>query len=213
MKTVLSLAACLALLTSLSAVSGCARAPGRVSLRPDWPAQPDSYKRAYRDWTRHGLVRSHYQEVLKVYATFKSPAFRAAYAARKAQDASLSATEAESLEAAERAAAAGPYEVQLLVTTWDYRENDLHKGKNSSWRVALTDDRGNEVLAESIVRDRRPRQMLRSEYPDLADFAIVYVARFPRTVELLRADATRISLKLSSPRGAVTLIWRAARSE
>lgn len=208
MRLAFSLAVCLALVTPLVSVNGCARTPGSISLSRDWPVEPDSYKRAYRDWTRHGRLRSDYQQVLDVYATFKSPAFRSAYAARKARNANLSADEANALQGAEQAASAGAYEIQLLVTTWDYRENDLHKGPSSLWRVALNDDQGNEVVAESIVRDRRPTRMLRSEYPDMGDFAIAYVARFPRTVELLRDDATRFTLRLSSARGAVMLTWR-----
>lgn len=171
--------------------------------------QPGNYARAHEQWTRHALLRRDYQEVLNVYATFKAPAFRSAFAEHKARNGSLTEAEAESLQAAERAAAEGAYEVQLLVTTWDYRENDFQKGPKSLWRVALTDDRGNEVLAESIARDRRPKRMIRAEYPDMGDFATAYIVRFPRTIDVLRPDAKYFAIEISSSRGAVELTWRA----
>lgn len=210
MRIAYVLALCLGLAAPVALSGACAPAVAPVALNPEWPTQPGAYEGAYRDWTRSAILRRDYQEVLKVFATFKSPAYRAAYAAHKADRSSLTAAEAESLQTAEKAAAAGAYEVQLLVTTWDFRENDLHKGQKSLWRVALTDDRGNEVLAESIARDRRPRWMLRAEFPDLDDFAIAYVARFPRTVDILRPDAKRFSVEVGSSRGAVTLTWQGA---
>lgn len=205
------------LLGALATAGGCALPRGDISLNPEWPPEspekPGAYEAAHRAWTRHAILRRDYQEALSVYATFKSPTFRTAFVAHKARRSSMTPAEKEALLAAERAASEGAYEVELLVTTWDYRENELQKGPRSLWRVALRDDRGNEVLAESIARDRRPRYTIRAEYPDLEDFAKAYIVRFPRSIELLRPNARQFSLEIASSRGGVTLTWNAASSQ
>ncbi len=186
---------------------GCSSAAAPVSLSPEWPDQPGTYSDTQRAWTRHAVIRSNYEQVLEVYATFKSPAWRAAYLERQMRRGIQPEDQRASSIERERRAFAGAYEVQLLVTTYDFRENDLHKGNKATWKLALIDDRGNRITPESIVRDRRPIGIIKSEFPDLGDFAVAYVARFPHTNELLRSDATSFSLDISSPRGSVSLTW------
>jgi hypothetical protein len=182
--------------------------PQAVDLSPSWPERADDYDDAYRAWTRHGRIRKDYQQVLDLYATFKAPAWRAARVAHLADTQSLSPEARQRLHAEQvKAAEEEPYEVQLLVTTHDFRENDLSRGESSIWRLVLVDDRGNEVEPVEIKRDRRPIEVLRSEYPDMGDFAMAYIVRFPRTIEVLRPDATKFSLKMASVRGAVNLVW------
>jgi hypothetical protein len=188
---------------------GCGSgAAGPVSLDGTWPEQPESYRDVHEQWTRHGALREYPSIVLEVYATFKSPAWRAAHAGYLAERRSMSnAARAVLLEQTRQVSDSEPYEVQLLVTTNDRRENDLTRGKRSVWRVVLVDAQGNEIEPLSIERDRRPREVIRAEFPDLGDFAEAYVARFARDVALLGPDATQFSLKMGSARGGVELIW------
>jgi hypothetical protein len=102
---------------------------------------------------------------------------------------------------------AGPYEVELLVTTWDRRENDLDRGKKSVWRIVLVDATGNEIEPLEIVKDKRPTFTLRADYPALGDFATAYIARFPRDKVLLGPDVKAIRLRMSSARGGIELTW------
>jgi hypothetical protein len=190
-------------------VLGCgARAAGPVSLDGTWPTQPGSYRDVHAQWTRHGVLRQYTSTVVEVYATFKSPAWRAAYAGHLAGRQNMSnAARAAFLEQTRQATETEPYEVHLLVTTNERRENELQKGKRSVWRVVLVDPQGTEIEPLSIERDRRPREVIRAEYPDLGDFAEPYIAKFPRDVALLGPDATRFSLKVGSARGGVELVW------
>lgn len=189
--------------------SGCgARSAGPVSLDGTWPEKPGSYRAVHEQWTRHGALRKYPSIVLEVYATFKSPAWRAAHAMYLAERQNMSnAARAVLLEQTRQVSETEPYEVQLLVTTNDRRENDLTKGKRSVWRVVLVDPQGNEIEPLSIERDRRPREVIAAEYPDLDDFAEPYVARFPRDVALLGPDVMKLALKMGSARGGVELVW------
>lgn len=189
-------------------LSACATAP-RVPLTNDWPATAGSYPEATRQWTRSTSLSASYQLVLSVDATLRSPAWRAARAARDADLRALgpAAREAELQRA--RDEAAGPWEFELLVTTWDRRENDLHRGKRATWHATLLDEQGNEIQPLEVIRDRRPMHVVRAEYPHLGDFAQAYVVRFPKDKPMLGPDARRVRLRLTSVRGAVELLWLA----
>ena len=200
-----------ALVCALALLASCAEVAPPV-LSPAWPDKSAPYDHVHRTWTRHGRVQNNFQRVIDVYATFKSPAWRAAYVERKARKSRLTASDVQTLRAAQREAAAGDYEVHLLVSTWDFRENNLHNGPKSPWQITLEDDRGNQVSPSYIRRDRRPRWVLRAEYPDMGDFTTAYVARFPRTIDVLREDASHFTLRIAGPRGAAVMTWKNGKS-
>src|SRR5207249_3490286 len=104
---------------------------------------------------------------------------------------------------AKKAALTDPFEVELLVTTWDRKENDLDRGKRSVWHVVLLDEQGKEIEPLEIVRDKRPTFTLRAEFPAYGDFATAYVAKFPRASGVLGPSVKRVRLRMSSERGAV----------
>ena len=198
-------------IVALGVAIGCASAPPPVRLVDDWPDRPRGYDAVVVDWTRSALLRADYQQVCEVVATLKSPEWRSARATQDADARGLvGEARAQRLAQARADATAGPYEIELLVTTWDRRENDLDRGARSVWRVALIDDQGQEIAPVEIVRDRRPAFIVRAEFPGLGEFATAYVARFPRTAALFRAGATQVRLRLSSARGGLELRWAGA---
>jgi hypothetical protein len=189
-------------------VAACGSAPPNVrDLSENWPAASRSYGDVVTEWTRRTSLRGQYQEVLELAATFKSPDWRASHAARQAKIRRLDGEARDEMLAQAQAEMAGPYEVELLVTTWDRRENDLDRGKRSVWHVVLVDEQGREVTPLEIVKDKRPLYQLREEFPAYGDFAIAYIARFPRTVPLLGPSVHRLRLRMSSERGGVELVW------
>src|SRR5687768_1385387 len=115
----------------------CASAPPRVSLTEEWPARAGDYDDVTERWTRKTELQTSYQQVLELAATLKSPEWRAAYAARDAEHRGLEGDARAQRIAQAQAEMAGPYEIELMVTTWDRRENDLDRGKKSVWRVVL----------------------------------------------------------------------------
>jgi hypothetical protein len=194
---------------ALAGAFGCgARAAAPVNLDGTWPEKPGGYRDVHEQWTRHGTRRTYESMVFEVYATFKSPAWHAAHANYMADRQNMSnAARAALLAQTRQACETEPYEVHLLVTTQDRRENDLIKGKRSVWRVVLVDQNGNEIEPISIQRDRRPREVIAAEFPHFGDFAEPYIARFPRDTALLGPGIERFSLKMGSARGGVELIW------
>jgi len=201
-----------ALLLALAVACG---GPPPVELNSAWPNQADDYEDVTEKWTRHGRDNSGLgdrrhgvEQTIDVYATFKSPEWRAAWIAMEAERHHLSQAAIRELTAKTKAEDAEGYEVVLLVATHDRRSNDLQKGPRSTWRVALVDQGGTEIVASAIKRDRRPRNEVEAEFPKLGDFHEPYVAHFPRSVDLLRPEARRFLLKVTSEQGGVVLEWR-----
>jgi hypothetical protein len=195
---------------ALLLIAACTPPPPKVPLVEDCPVKVDgSYKTVAARWTRTATLRVQYQEVLDLAATLKSAEWRLAHAMDETE-ARMLAGEARDTHIAQACAdVAGPYELELLVTTWDRRENDVDRGKRSVWRIVLIDEQGHEIEPLEIVKDKRPPFVVRSEYPALGDFAVAYIARFPRTTPLLGPNIRRVRLRMSSERGGVELAWDA----
>jgi len=198
-------------LVGLAVGAACASSPGAVSFRDDWPESAPRYGDVVEQWTRSSRVLDNFDRVLDVHATFLSPAWRAAYVDERAKREMMGDEARAELANEQRAAMSELYEIELLVSTYLHRENDLHKGERSMWRVVLVDDRGNEVRPIAIERDRRKRSVIKTYFPHMTDFHTPYIARFPRTVDLLRRDARAFSLRIASARGGVELVWENRR--
>lgn len=196
----------------LIALAACAPAQKPVTMSDAWPASPRTYAEATRDWTRHGKLRVGFDDLIEVHATFKAPEWRAAYVSERAKRERLPADDHAELLAAEQQDAGDYFDVQLIVATYDQRENDLQKGDRSLWRVALIDDRNHQITPISIKRDRRPDEAIRAYFPAMNDFTEAYLARFPKEAAVLREGASRFTLRLSSARGAVEIVWPARAS-
>jgi hypothetical protein len=180
-----------------------------VALDEKWPASPPDYDDATEAWTRKSSLRGQYQEVLELAATFKSPEWRAARAKRDIEYRNLTGEGKDQFIAQAQADATGPYEVEMMVTTWDRRENDLDRGKRSVWGVVLIDEQGHQIEPIEIVKDKRPAFTVRADFPALGDFATAYIARFPRTTPLLGPSVKKLRLRLFGVRGSVEVDWDA----
>jgi hypothetical protein len=180
-----------------------------VRLSEDWPASPRDYEAVVHDWTRKAQLHANYQEVCELVATLKSAEWRAAFASRDADARGLAGAAREQRIAQSRAEVAGPYEVEVMLTTWDRRENDLDRGKRSVWRIVLIDETGREIEPIEIARDRRPAFVVRAEFPSLGEFATPYVVRFPRTTPIFGPTSKQVRLRMSSTRGGLEVDWTA----
>jgi hypothetical protein len=195
------------LLVTVLLGAACTVSHPTVRLTEDWPATTRDYSSVVRDWTRKAQLHASYQEVCELVATLKSAEWRAAFARHDADLRGLVGEGREQRIAQSRAEVAGPYELEIMLTTWDRRENDLDRGKKSVWRVVLIDENGQEIEPLEIVRDRRPAFVVRAEFPALGEFATPYIARFPRTRPIFGPSAKHVRLRMSSTRGGLEVDW------
>lgn len=189
--------------------AACAATPPPVRLTEDWPAAIRDYDDVVRDWTRKAELHANYQEVCELIATLKSAEWRAAHAQHDAEIRGLTGDAREQRLAQSRADIAGPHELEMLVTTWDRRENDLDRGKKSVWRVVLIDESGQEIEPLEIIKDRRPAFVVRAEFPMLGEFAVPYIARFPHAAPIFGPKAKQVRLRMTSARGGLEVRWKA----
>jgi len=189
--------------------TSCSATYPPVKLTEDWPQVVRSYGEVVHDWTRRAELRGDYQEVCELVATLKSAEWRASHAVHDAEIRGLAGDAREQYITQSRAEVAGPFEFEVMVTTWDRRENDIDRGKKSVWRVVLIDENGQEVEPLEIVKDRRPAFVVRAEFPSLGEFATPYIARFPRTAAIFGPTTKQVRLRMSSPRGGLEVVWKA----
>lgn len=197
-------------LLSLAAVllASCFQQSKPIRFTDAWPKQASSYEATTKAWTRRGLLRASFtqqgSQLLELYATFLSTDWRAAYVGRQAELQKLSKAARESLEQEQRKLASEAYVVKLLVSTYHPEHNDLHRDR-SIWRVALIDSEGNEIPAEKIEKDRRPRSLIAAEFEKFGDFAEAYQVTFPHSPELLQGK--EFALRIGSSLGTVEVKW------
>lgn len=192
--------------------------PAVVPLADTWPQPPPRYGDAYDRWTRRGLDRDELSQTIGVSATLESADFRAAYLHERARRLQIPPDEEARLAEAEQKALGDAWELELLVATAKPELNDLRKygkerqeGKTgSSWRLALVGDAGREVVPISVVEDRRHREDVHAYFPDLQQFYVPYIVKFPRRTadgQPLVQGKGKLTLKVGGALGQVTLVW------
>lgn len=204
------------LCASVLIAAGCGNQTVRFS--ESWPtAHPEGdtaslYEETTEAWTRRGTLRAGTRDLgsqlLEVHATFLAPQWRQASWARQCDVQRLGASSKEALQKEHQEKLATSYQAKLIVTTYYPEHNELHR-ESSIWRIVLLDERGTEVEASLIEKDRRPREIIKAEFPHFGDFSQAYLVTFPKTTALLRGK--RFALRLSSTLGVVDLEWIAAK--
>ena len=184
----------------------------QIRLTEQCNVQPaGDYEDVTEVWTRNASFRDAYQETASVNVTFHSPDWRVARAARDADNRKLEGEQRNAFMQQACADAAGDLEFMVLLVTWDRNENDLDRGARSVWTVRLLDERGTEIPYREIIKDRRPFQAVRADYPKYGNFAKAYVVRFPRPAaeepQILGPNVKKLRVVLSQPRGTLEATW------
>jgi hypothetical protein len=208
MKRIINTIGAPLLLVVFLTAAACGSVDEPVRFSTDWPATSSDYEETSSQWTRRGVLRAplaqQASQLMEIYATYLSTAWRAAYVARQANLQKLNGSRKAELEGEQQETAKAHHEVELLITTYHQQHNDLHR-ERSIWRVTLVDDQGNEIVAEKVERDRRPREVIAAEFEHFGDFAEAYIAKFPATPQLL--SGKKFSLRVASSLGMVEVDW------
>ena len=195
----------------LLVAASCGDHIGPVPLLATWPAsvKNDNYEAVTAEWTRTAKLHSGYQEAARIDATFKSPTWRLAQVDRNAKLQGLG--DADRAEMLQRAHDDDDkfYEVEIVLTTWERRMNDLDRLAKSVWQISLFDDQGHRIAATKIDRDRRPKQVIAADFPASNDFSQAYLVYFPKLIPLLGPSTHQVRLRASSSLGALDVTWDA----
>ena len=182
------------LAASLLALGACKHVPmpgEEPKPGPDegaWALARDQQTRAVRLYD--GLA-------LRAFATvvWESPEVRAARVDRIAVWRAMTDAEHAAARKAEDETAATFDEVTVSLFTPDRNDNDLDANQ-STWRLALVTASGETVAAK--VSQLRIDSLLRTLYPRIGDFDVVYRVRFPKQAGL---GQTPFVFRMAGPRG------------
>jgi hypothetical protein len=190
---------------------GCAHTPVRVSLaEPSPPPGAKQYVDQLKRWSRHGSIKSDFDETLGVDATLRSPEFRHAFAAKYIQIYKIGPENKERIRGEILSDGADTYEFHVETATHDYVLNDFTSAK-TVWRVTLVDDQGHEVIPTEIRAIKERRELDMAFYPYASIFSRGWQVRFPRAradgAPLVGADTKSLTLRFAGPQGSVELVW------
>ncbi|MCC6751006.1 MAG: hypothetical protein IT371_25340 [Deltaproteobacteria bacterium] len=195
----------------LLAIAGCAEVATPVSLTPPTAGYgPNDYPEVLGRWTRNARVLKQLDTALDAHATIFSPDFISAYVARRARIFKLPREQHWRLEQELLAQWRDSIPVVVSAATHDRSWNDFHR-KNSVWRIALVNDRNEQVDAKEIRQEPQISATIAELFPYVDRFSQFYWLRFPRVLPdgrpFLAAEARQLTLRFAGPLGLAELTW------
>jgi hypothetical protein len=172
----------------------------RLPAQPRPTAEEGDWAAARERFTRAGKLYDGLAANAFIRAVYLPRAVREARVARVATWKVLSVEETEKLLATERDEAANFEDFQIDLFTPVPADNDLDASK-SVWRIALVVPGAPDRLPLA-VEQVRPDAMLRTLYPGIGDFDVVYHVRFQRTEPL---EGKSFVLRLAGAKGRLDL--------
>jgi len=195
-------------------LAGCSAASQQVSLsRPTKTYAGDDYGKVFSRWTRDDkiLQLKDLDTTLRVHATCFSPDYIAAYVARHEQMFKLPRQERDDLSRELNQRWDKAYHFLVGAATSDFKYNDFD-ARRSIWRVALVNDKQQQVAPLKLVTDQAITATMRDLFPYIGRFTRVYRISFPRALPdgtpLVREDTRHIALRFAGPLGKTELVWR-----
>lgn len=183
---------------ALAFAAGCARVDRLLESAPEPTPEEGAWAQQRERWTRKASIYDGFAMRALATGTYQAPEVRRARAERLAAWKGMAAPEREALLAQEEAELASFDDFVLAITTADAADNDLD-ARSTAWRVALVFPGAPDVLATDIV-ELRPDAQLRTLYPHISDFDLVYRIRFPRTAGSETWKKT-FTMRIAGPRG------------
>lgn len=176
---------------------------------PETVLTADEYPAILKTWTREGKVYRRLDNKLFVTATFHAPEFRRAFAV-SFPDIYGHGGKITRRELVDLTGGVEQYHnFFLAVYTPDKRWNDLARD-DSIWRLTMRGSSGT-VVGPADVIPLKMDENLRTVYPYVNRFDMIYLVRFPLTDPLHRVviDPTTQSftLRIASALGATEMEW------
>lgn len=194
-----------------AALVGCWSAPAVVSLAPPRREHRAADYEATRErWTRAARIIKNLDTPLRVHATLFAPDFVSAYVAKRDEIFRLPSASGDDTDRREREAADRAWVFLVSATTTDLTWNDLER-RDSIWRVAFRNDRGEEATPIEVKVEKTSATVVEL-FPFVGPFSRVYRIRFPKTLAngrpLIREETTKLVLLFSGAMGQTELVWQ-----
>lgn len=195
------LALLLGLVAVLLVVSACSGI--KTSYQNYRRTRQGDYFEAVKRYSAYGSVYRGFETVLLAHGTYKSTAFREAYATKYAADHQLSDADRRHLLEEETAAAQKEFEFILAVYAPEKDTILLHSPR-SLWTIYLEDDAGRRLAPNDVRGVDRERMRLEEYFPYITPWQELYRVRFPADPAFGR---NRIHLVLTGVLGTASLTF------
>ena len=194
----------------LLAVTACTRVDRLLERSPSPHPQAGAWAQRRDLWTTKASIYDGLSMRVLATATYQAPELRRERAERTAEWKAMTPAERESLVAAEEAELSSFDDFVVSMTTSDSNDNDLDSPR-TDWRVALVPDNGATERLASSISEIRPDALLRTLYPAIGDFDVVYRVRFERPDDE-QTWARPFTLRIAGPRGRLDFPFGAAEA-
>lgn len=185
----------------------CARVERLVNRSPQPPPSEGAWAEQHSRWTRKASLYDGLAMRALATATYQAPELRRARAERLATWKAMTPEESAAVLAQEESEAAQYDDFVLSITTGDSADNDLDS-RRTAWRVALV-TAGQPERADPEITELRPDALVRTLYPDVGDFDVVYRIRFPRPAAT-QTWSEPFTLRIAGPRGRLDFAFGVA---
>lgn len=185
----------------LIGLAGCTQVREYTDI-PKKKGVSDEYMKDLAAWTRTNTVYSEFQTNLKIVCTYKSRQFKDAYV-REYSRLYLLPHEAEQQKIQlMKELSAEETEFSFYAYTADFEANDFSRAE-SSWKIFLLDEKGNQVHPVEIRRINKITPVVEQFFPYINQYhGKFYTVRFPR-----QPDNMKMRLVFTGVLGTVTLEW------
>lgn len=189
------------LLVLVIALAGCAQVREYTDI-PKKKGVSDEYLKDLAAWTRTNTVYSEFETNLKIVCTYKSSRFKDAYVKEYSRIYLLPSEAREQKAQLMKEMSAEETEFSFYAYTADFDANDFSRAE-SSWKVFLLDDKGNQVHPIEIRRINKITPLVEEFYPYINPYhGKFYTIRFPH-----QPEGEKIKLVFTSVLGTITLEW------
>lgn len=191
----------LGLVAVLLLVSACSGI--KTSYQNYRRARQGDYFQAVQRYSAYGSVYRGFETVLLVHGTYRSAAFREAYAAKYAADHRLGDADRRRLVEEETAAARKEFEF-ILAAYAPEKDTILLHSPRSLWTIYLEDDTGRRLSPNDVRGLERDRLRIEEYFPYITPWQELYRVRFPADPAF---GGSRIHLVLTGVLGATSLTF------
>ena len=165
-----------------------------------WPDKSDHYFSVTEKWTRIDALYSGLDTQIKIYATLASPAWRTAYAERRARIYALSPEEKKKLEQDQLQALKRGTDI-IVAAASSFADNRKLEYSSELWKTFLLDSQGNKIYPlESREAPWSPQQM-QNFLPHYSQWQKVFWLRFPPQ------QPDTLHLVITGPLGQLDFLW------
>jgi hypothetical protein len=175
------------------------------------PYYTTTYEEVCHEWTRQTRVHHGFEVEFIIDATFKSKAFRRAYADEYGEAHKLTAQQKKTFLEEQLLQADSYHEIQMASFVPEKKWNEFDKPQ-SMWKLYLVNDRDERVEPVAVKKLKKRDAIVAHFFPYVTPWKSVYVVTFPYRIPgtnrpLVSENTSNLTMVIASVLGTAEVIW------